>query len=237
MTALAFNGAEHEGAGLAAVRAAMDLGVRLTPAQYLAIEQAAEILGDETVYVVVPEDGEYQALVSVIRLDTDARTKRFVGELLRGVGFRVHKMKSDSAWELWAERGGVRRNPKKPQPEIVWNFWHGPYPASNSYLLRIRVTEPHAFRTDRRHGARRAEVLSHYGDEWTYMPGVARRSEGGWSYSGNKQGWIEWRAPIDAPPPSPDMLDPDELRALGMKHYFILREMYEEFQRRLRRRR
>lgn len=109
---------EYEGIGVAGVRGAMDLGLRLTAAQFVAIERAAQILGDGCVYTLADAHG---GIVSVIRFKTDQRTKREVGTLLRRVGFRPKKYTDALSYELHAEVT-ARRNPIRPMPELP-SYW------------------------------------------------------------------------------------------------------------------
>lgn len=226
---LAWNGAEHEGAGVAAVRAAMELGVRVPMRAFLAVEQAAAAMGDDAVLVVFDAHGGFVVVYEGARR-LPLRSRRDVGERLRAGGFRRSKKLGVPGWELQVERAAARSNPRKPQPQFAWDFWFTGR-RGNAYLLRIHVTREHAYR-DRRHGYRYADVLSWYDGEWTYMPGLAQRRDGSWGYTGRKAGMLRWRGAIDAPPPAPRDLDSDELRAQGVAGYLTMAELYEEFQRR-----
>lgn len=130
MSALVFDGAEHEGNGVAAVREAMDLGYRVALRQLLALEKVAPVVTDDAIYsVFAPEFG----LVTVTRYDLPAELKRFVGEQLRAAGFKSKRYEDGSRYELWVDageppKGRLRQNPSARTAPAAVRVYRNPAP-------------------------------------------------------------------------------------------------------------
>lgn len=107
MSALARDGVEFSGVGLAAVREAIAMGVRVPLPTYVAIEDGAALLGEQNVFVVFDDAVGLVSLHDPANLPIELR--RELRARMRAGGLRRWR----EAWVLETMRETVRANPRK----------------------------------------------------------------------------------------------------------------------------